>query len=587
MARKKKNDIDIVAGLPPEAKKGQLVTMDFEMFDQVDGKLHRPNGSFALISVKLETDPVVYQLYDQKDLRKLVRVVRAGTWAFHNALYDLRQFRRYADIQPRFIWDTMLIEQSLYGGLYQNFGLADLTRRYLNRTMEKETREHFYQKRDIDPQMKQYAAIDVINTEEIALIQDYQSNLDADRFKVYIHADEPMIFPVLDLQGFRVDVEGWEIMVKEFARKGKEIEDEIDVNVYSHAKVKDILRKQYRITIESTKNEILVSLLDDAQGKAKTFIEKVIEARMYRKAASTYGMKWLEEHVEEDGKVYSDYKITGADKTGRMSSAGPNMQNIPQRKLPEYRERFLASPGHLLGVWDVSQQEPSITAYHSQDRRLLEALRAGESLHLSVARAIYENEQLEKSDKMEYSHGKQINLGLTYGLTASGLSRRTGLTIEEAESMILKYFTKFSGVHSYIQSQRRNAFRDGYVTTALGRRSYLNLYDHKWENNAINSPIQGGAADFTKIWAYKTWKNVRSAHLPPTMVAFVHDETVDDTPKEIMRERVPLVEEAFVETAEFLYKNIPFAVDKEFGNAWSAKSIEAERISLDFEEGDE
>ena len=400
--KKNKDGINIVAGLPPVAKKGQLVTMDFEMFDQEKGKLHRPTGSFALISTKLQGDPTVYQLYDQKDLRKLVQVTKAGTWTFHNATYDLRQFRRYATVRPRYIVDTMLIEQAMNGGLYQNFGLADLTRRYLNRQMEKETREHFYQKREIDPQMKRYAAIDVINTEEIALLQLAKYENDPG-FKVYTHADEPMIFPVLDMQGFRVDVAGWETMVKEFERQGRAIESEIEINVFAYAKVKDRLATRYKIHVDSTANEILVSLLDDARGEAKSFIEQIILARMYRKAANTYGLGWLEKHVEADGKVYSDYKITGADKTGRMSSAGPNMQNIPQRKLPIYRTRFLASEGHVIGVWDVHQQEPGITAYHSQDRNLIAAIKAGEDLHLAVARAIYDNPALTICDPGQWS----------------------------------------------------------------------------------------------------------------------------------------------------------------------------------------
>jgi len=577
----KKNNINIVAGLPPVAKKGQQVTMDFEMFDQIQGKLHRPNGSFALISVKLETDPTVYQLYDEKDLRKLVKVVKAGTWTFHNALYDLRQFRRYATVDPRFIWDTMLVEQAMNGGLYQNFGLADLTRRWLGRSMEKETREHFYQRRELGPQEKEYAAIDVINTEEIAILQSRRYQGDAG-MRAYMLADEPMIFPILDLQGFRVDVEGWEIMVKEFERYGKEIEEELGFNVYSQAQVLSAMQKREHIKLLNTQKETLEEFME------VPLVQRIIEARMYRRASSTYGMKWLEKHVEADGKVYSDYKITGADTTGRMSSSGPNMQNIPQRKLPQYRERFKASDGNIIGVWDVSQQEPSITAYHSQDRRLLDALRAGESLHLAVAREIYDCPTLTKSEnKMEYSHGKAINLGLTYGLTVHGLAKRTGMTVEQAESMIHKYFMQYSGVHSYIQTQRQKAARDGYITTALGRRSYINPWDHKWENNAINSPIQGGAADFTKIWGRKTWEKTLAAGLPHTMVAFVHDETVYDTPRKIAKKMKPIIQEAFNETAEFLYKNIPFAVEYEYGNTWAAKSIETERISLDEEDTDE
>jgi DNA polymerase I-like protein with 3'-5' exonuclease and polymerase domains len=577
MAKKKtKDSFEIIAGLPPVAKKGQLVTLDFEMFDMT--KLHRPTGSFALISAKLEGDPNVYQLYDEKDLRKLVKVTEKGTWAFHNALYDLRQYRRYADIKPRFIWDTMLLEQAMRGGLYQNYGLADLVRRWLGEQMEKETREHFYQKRDISPEMKRYAALDVIKTEAVLLKQIDTYTKEAG-FAAYKHADEPMIFPMLDIQGFRVDVGAWEEMVIEFKRRGMEIQDELGFNVKSSPQVIAALKKYERLNLQHADKDTLAEFAD------RPMVAKILEARLYRDAASKYGLKWLEENIESDGKVYSDYHITGATTTGRMSSSDPNMQNIPARKLPIYRERFIASEGHIIGVWDVSQQEPSITAYHSQDKRLLDALRAGESTHLTVAKAIFDNPNLsKKTHKAEYDLGKAINLGLTYGLTEYGLSARTSLTLEEAGAHIRKYFMKFSGVHSYIQTQRQKAFRDGFVTTALGRRSYINPYDRTWENNAINSPIQGGAADFTKIWGRKVWELENAYGLPHTTVAFVHDETVYDTPRKIAKELKPLIQEAFDCTAEFLYKNIPFAVEYEYGNTWAAKSIEAERISLDEEE---
>jgi DNA polymerase I-like protein with 3'-5' exonuclease and polymerase domains len=572
-------DVIIKPGLPPVAKKGQLVTLDFEMFDQPKNKLHRPTGRFALISVKLQDDPVVYQLYDEKDLRKLVKVVDKGQWVFHNALYDLRQFRRWTEIKPRFIWDTMLLEQSMRGGLYQNYGLADLVRRWLGRQMEKETREHFAEGRELSPQMKTYAALDVINTEAV-ILQQIETYTKEPGFRAYKYADEPMIFPLLDLQGFRVDVPAWEFVAKEFERRGREIEEELGFNVYSQAQVIANVQKKARIKLQDTRKETLQEFADNP------IVAKIIEARMYRKASSTYGIKWLETNVEDDGKVYSDYHITGATTTGRMSSSDPNMQNIPQRKLQEYRTLFLASEGNIMGVWDVAQQEPCITAYHSQDKTLINAIKNGEDLHLAVARAIFDNPNLTKANKEERSIGKAINLGLTYGLTAYGLSARTNMTVDQAESMIRKYFMRYSGVHSYIQIQRQNAYRDGYVTTALGRRSYINPYDRKWENNAINSPIQGGAADFTKIWGRKVWEGTIAAGLPPTTVAFVHDETVYDTPKEIVKEMQPIIQDAFDCTAEFLYKNIPFAVEFEYGKSWAAKSLESEMIDLDME-GDE
>lgn len=571
----------IVPGLPPNgAQKDQLVTLDFEMFGQTEGKLHRPNGTFATISVKLQGDDNVYQLYDEKDLKKLVPAIKKGTWVFHNATYDLRQFRRYAKIEPRFIWDTMLLEQSMRGGFYQSYSLASLSRRWLGEAMNKETREHFETRTTMTKQMKEYAALDVVKTEAI-LLRQLEVYCKEMGIRAYLEADEPMIFPVLDMQGFRVDAEGWEVMVKEFARKGMEIQDELGFNVNSQAQVLEALKKREKLHLPNTEKETLKEYAD------RPTVAKIIEARMYRKAASTYGMKWLEENVEADGKVYSDYKITGADMTGRMSSSGPNMQNIPQRKLPEYRGRFIASDGSLISVWDVAQQEPCITAYFSKDRRLLQTLRDGQSTHEAVAQAIYDDPTITKhSDKERYSHGKQINLGLSYGLTAFGLSARTGLELDKAEQMIHKYFMRYSGVHSYIQTQRQKAWRDGYVTTVLGRRSYINPYDRKWENNAINSPIQGSAAEFTKIWARKTWEKTIDAGLPPSTVAFVHDETVFDTPKEIIREMKPIIQEAFDETAVHLFKDVPFAVEYEYGTTWAAKSIEAERITLE-DEGDD
>ena len=104
------------------------------------------------------------------------------------------------------------------------------------------------------------------------------------------------------------------------------------------------------------------------------------------------------------------------------------------------------------------------------------------------------------------------------------------------------------------------SFRDGYVTTALGRRSYINPYDRKWENNAINSPIQGGAADFTKVWGRKVWEMVSAYGLPHSMVAFVHDETVYDTPKKIETLRLSLAREDLsgMEKLEVPYSSVSY-----------------------------
>ena len=141
-----------------------MVCFDFETFGQEQRKIHRPTGTFACISVAIEGDKNVYQLYEHTDLKKLERIIHKGTWVCHNALYDLRQFRRFATIKPRFMWDTMLADQSMQGGLYQTFGLADLSRRWLGKVMEKDVREDFSTLTEMTPAMKKYAAQDAMST---------------------------------------------------------------------------------------------------------------------------------------------------------------------------------------------------------------------------------------------------------------------------------------------------------------------------------------------------------------------------------------------------------------------------------------
>lgn len=565
----------ILNELPPEPKKGEFVCLDFETYGQTEGKLHRPTGTFACISVNLEREPdTVYQMYDAHDLKKLYTNIKHGTPVYHNALYDLRQFKRYVHLRPQFVWDTMLVEQSMFGGLYQNFSLADLSRRWLGRPMDKDVREDFIQAVEMTPAMKKYAAQDVVSTMKIALLQ--RSAFDDDPFfKAYTVADEPMIFPVLDLPGIRVDVEHWERMVSGFQDEATRMESELGFNVKSTQQCQKALAK-VGLHIHSTAQDILEEYRHEYP-----LVESILTTRMYRDAVSKYGMKWLEQNVESDGRVYADYHITGASTTGRMSCSNPNMQNIPQRKLPEYRSCFIASDGHVIKVYDVVQQEPCILAYHTQDARLLDAIRKHEDLHLTVARRVFNNPSLTKDDREKRHIGKTINLGTSYGLSAYGLAAKLNISETEAQSFLTQYFRNFSGVHAWINQQRQQGYQRGYVTTALGRRGYLNIHDRGWENNAINSPIQGGAADFTKIWARRTWEKCKRAGLPYAIVAWVHDETVSDIPRAVVKEFSKVQDEAFQEAAELLYKDVPFSLEAETGKSWACKSLDSEAEEIE------
>jgi len=558
--------MQIVTQIPVDIKKGQMVALDIEMFNQDREKLHRPHGNFACISVAVEGRDEIYQLYDTADLKKLFLSMSKAYWVGHNMLYDLKQLMRFVEIKPRPIWDTMLVEQSMFGGYYQNFGLRDLTRRYLGIVMSKEVRSEFQDSVEMTPDMKTYAALDAKYTLQIALMQR-ERHEGAPGYSAYRDIDEKMIWPLLDIQGVPVDVEAWTKSTNEFQAIADNLQDTLGINVNSQAQVLKACAKA-GIHIADTKAATLEAYSD------VPLIADILKTRMYRKAVSTYGLKWLEKYVEDDGKVYSSWHITGAE-TGRMSSSNPNGQNIPQRRLPIFRSFFRASPGNIFTVDDVSQQEPCILAYESKDQVLTNAILNGEDLHLAVARAIFNDPSMVKSDPRR-AIGKTINLGTSYGLSEHGLSTRLNIPLEEAEKFIAQYFRKFTGVFTWISSMRQMAYSSGYIKTSSGRRVFMNPHDKQWQNNAINAPIQGGAADFTKMWVRKYWEKCQEAGIPYTLCLIVHDETGYDTPREYRVQANKIRKEAFDETAMTLFPGIPFKSESEYGKSWACKSISEE-----------
>jgi DNA polymerase I len=364
-------------------------------------------------------------------------------------------------------------------------------------------------------------------------------------------------------------------MVEGFQKKVTELESSLGINVMSGPQVISAAKKN-GVHIMNTQAETLKGF------KNVPFIKSVLEARTYRKAVSTYGLSWLEKSVE-DGRVYSSYHITGTE-TGRMSASDPNMQQIPARVLPEYRTLFVPSHGSVILVSDISQQEPRILAYETKDATLLEALNNKEDLHLAVARAVFNRPTLSKKDA-DYADkrfvGKTINLGTSYGLSEYGLATRLGITEEEAARFLKNYFARFPDVFNWIQLQRNFGMKHEYVKTALGRRIFLNVYQNQWANNAINAPIQGGAADFTKIWIRKIWERCRKEKFPFFIVAIIHDEIVQDVAKEMVKDAKRIVNDTFQETARKLYPGIPFAYETEMGANWGVKQDSSYSIHED------
>jgi DNA polymerase I len=294
------------------------------------------------------------------------------------------------------------------------------------------------------------------------------------------------------------------------------------------------------------------------------------------KAASTYGEELVNKFADKDGYIHADFNVAEA-QTGRMSSTSPNLQNIPN--TPEYRSCFIASEGCEIADMDYSAQEPRITASETEDKTLLDIIKSGKDIHTEVGKVVFKNPNMKKDDPKR-KIAKTLNLGLSYGLTAAGLRNRVNqeksdtdpeMSYDEAEAIVSDYFRQFYGVRQWIEAQRSSGQKLGYVETKSGRRMYINRYSYQWLNNAINSPIQGGAADCTKTALILFRKACKENKITYPVVNVVHDEIVIDCPSVNMDTAYLHLEQSMVTAGEKIYKNVPFAVEKFRGKHWGIK----------------
>jgi DNA polymerase-1 len=582
----------IEKGLPPEAFDGELCALDLEIFGMDKERLHRPGGTFACLSVAMEhqldyhnglDEITVYQFYDEHDVAECLRRLEKGKWIFTNATFDLRQLRRWDPIPPRRIWDTMLVEQELFGGYYSSFGLAAQAQRWLGLAMEKETRDEFSDGNEMTPDMQRYAALDPLVSLLVAQKQiDYICDEDeaADFNRYYWGATAPMIWVVLDMPPAHVDVAAWTAFATEMRSKADLLKAGLPFNPASPKQVKEWIEEKTRRKIKSTDEEHILELVDDLSGKGEKWAEVVdvltrkLDYMHLAKNAGTYGLNWLEQSVENGNEVWANWKIVGGSDTSRISCDNPNLTNIPARKYPIFRTFFVPSPGNEVVVADVAAQEPRILAKLSGDRTLIEALGRGESPHVTTGRLIFDDPTFKKSDenKERYNIAKQINLGIPYGMSAKGVAAKAGIEVELAEKYLGIYFKKFPGVKGYMSDYRQFAQRHGFVRNLLGRKCWMNPYSYQWQNNAVNSPIQSSAAHQIKIAAVNVWQMAQDRGLPFCLTMLVHDEHVLDVPKEIVNEYIQIEEEAWAEAGRVtLGDTIPVVVEAAHGENWGCK----------------
>jgi DNA polymerase-1 len=298
----------------------------------------------------------------------------------------------------------------------------------------------------------------------------------------------------------------------------------------------------------------------------------ILEYRQVAKLKSTYVDSLPALIHPKTGRVHTSFNQTGA-ATGRLSSSDPNLQNIPVRSEMGrlIREAFVPDELNLLISADYSQVELRILAHLSGDEVLIKAFLAGEDIHDRTAREVFSKEELANRAECR-RRAKVINFGIVYGLSAFGLSQRLGISREDAQAFIDAYFKRYHGVRAWLDRTLEDVRQRGYAVTLFGRRRQIPDINNKEfnlrqfaERTAINSPIQGTAADIIKIAMIRVHRALQEQRLSAKILLQVHDELVLEAPEAEVERTSILVQNEMERSAELL---VPLKVDLNVAGNW-------------------
>ena len=522
------------------------------------------------------------------------RIPKAG----HNIKYDLTVLARAGLPISAPAFDTMIAEW-LCNPASRSLGLKDLG--FVRLGVEMTPIEALIGKgakqitmdRVPAAQAAPYAAADADVT--LRLVRPLRKELDERSQKKLFEEIELPLIPVLaamEMEGVRLDLPYLDRLGRDFEAELRQIETQVHsivgrpFNINSTQQLADVLFGQLQLQppdrtrkTAAGKYSTAADVLDSLAGRHPV-VELIRRHRELSKLMSTYVTALRDEINPATGRVHTSFNQTGT-VTGRLSSSDPNLQNIPTRTEEGRRIRraFICAPGHRLLSIDYSQIELRLAAHMAKDPGMTEAFRRGEDIHAATAAAVYGVPLSEVTSEMR-RHAKAVNFGLLYGQTAYGLTRSTEMTLGESTEFIDTYFERFAGIRDFVENTKKLAAQNGYVETMLGRRRYFPelaaagrlevAARNRAEREAINSPVQGSAADIMKLAMIRMPAALARAGLDSRMILQVHDELVfecsaDQTARTAGAAR-PVMEDV-------LSLSVPLTADAKQGENWEEMQV--------------
>ncbi len=579
-ASKKDVAFSIIPGKPGgEDTDGQL-----SLFEQNDA-----NDYIALVLVFSEED--IYFIKTGKEitsdyLNKQLEALDANTWISPDLKKNLHlmkaggftpdERKKYFDMTVAAYLLNPLLGDYPYDGVAKDYLSIVLSSKkdYLGKlTCEQMIKED--EKKVVDYAC--YEAYIAWKSKEIL-----ESNLkEKGMYELYENIEMPLVFVLYDMEkeGIRADGDKLKEYSRELAVSINKIEKRIyeeageEFNINSPKQLGVVLFEKLQLPNEkktktgySTSAEVLDKLAPD-----HPIVADVLEYRQLSKLKSTYA-DGLINFIEQDGKIHTTFNQT-ITATGRLSSTDPNLQNIPIRielgKL--IRKVFLPEEGHLFVDSDYSQIELRVLAHLSDDEKLIEAFKNGQDIHRSTASLVFDTPFDEVTD-IQRRNAKAVNFGIVYGISAFGLANDLNIGRKEAQAYIDSYFEKYPKIKAFLDKTVSEAKEKGYIKTMFGRirpipeLSSSNFMQRQFgERVAMNSPIQGTAADIIKIAMIRVHDRLLKENLKSKLILQVHDELLIETAEDEKEYVIELLEEEMHKAADL---KVSMEVGTECGYDW-------------------
>ena len=411
--------------------------------------------------------------------------------------------------------------------------------------------------------------------------EEFNKKLDHDLLHdLYYDMEHPLIEVLSDME-----IEGINVDTKVIDELKVDIKSRIDA---LEKKIYDLAGQEFNISSPKQLGEILYDKLNLPKGRGKNatstahdvlikykdihpIINEILEYRNLNKLFTTY-LETFNSYVYEDGKIHTIYKQTGT-RTGRLSSIEPNIQNIPVRSEEgkKIRKAFVASKGCVLLSSDYSQIELRILAHISDSKSLQDAFINGEDIHTHVACDIFDTTADKVTPNMRRT-AKAVIFGIVYGISGYGLGENLDISAVEGKKYIEKYLHLYPEVDKYMKDIIEKTRDLGYVRTIFNRKRDIDeikntnyLIRSMGDRMALNTPIQGSAADILKLSMIKIYNLLKEKKYKTKMLIQVHDELIFDIPEDELKE----VKELIQDTMENIYKlKVPLKVSIEYGHNW-------------------